>query len=189
MMAGAWARKISAAGSRSAGDPEPGRCKGRPTPEIPRRRTGSIYVNATYRPPRSSLPFQAKYGRRVIVEYFSMQDRRQGTRDKVIFGGLAAINERGSTVDCVVRNFSDRGACVELDGATKLPDEINLAIPRKGRSFFARMIWRQANRVGLAFRIMTTTGEPVSDLDERLRRSEQKKRQLQRRIKELLGEG
>ena len=30
---------------------------------------------------------------------------------------------------------------------------------------------------------------PSSDLDERLRRSEIKKRQLQRRIKELLGEG
>ena len=29
---------------------------------------------------------------------------------------------------------------------------------------------------------------PVSDLDERLRKSEQKKRQLQRRIKELIGE-
>jgi hypothetical protein len=30
---------------------------------------------------------------------------------------------------------------------------------------------------------------PVSDLEERLRKSEKKKRQLQRRIKELIGEG
>jgi hypothetical protein len=37
---------------------------------------------------------------------------------------------------------------------------------------------------------MTASGAPApTDLDERLRRSEQKKRQLQRRIKELLGEG
>jgi hypothetical protein len=117
-----------------------------------------------------------------------MLDRRQNGRDKVIFGGTAAINKTGSTVDCVVRNFSDRGACVEFDPAANLPDEINLAIPRKGRSFLARMIWRQANKVGLAFRIMTSD-QPGSDLDERLRRSERKKRQLQRRIKELLGEG
>ena len=75
-----------------------------------------------------------------------MLDRRQDGRNKVIFGGVAAVNETGSTVDCVVRNFSDHGACVELDPAAKLPDEINLAIPRKGRSFLARMIWRQANR-------------------------------------------
>jgi hypothetical protein len=116
-----------------------------------------------------------------------MQDRRQGVRDRVIFGGVAVINETGSTMDCVVRNISEYGACVEFDSNAKLPDEMSLNVPRKGRSFLARMIWRQAGKVGLAFRIMA--GSPVSDLDERLRRSEQKKRQLQRRINELLGEG
>ena len=85
-----------------------------------------------------------------------MLDRRQSPRDKVLFGGVAEINERGSTMDCVVRNISEGGACVEIDQARKLPEEINLTIPRKGRSFLARMIWRQANRVGLAFRTMVT---------------------------------
>lgn len=117
-----------------------------------------------------------------------MLDRRQSVRDKVIYGGVAEINERGSTMDCVVRNISEQGACVEFDSTAKLPEQINLAIARKGRSFLARLIWRQANKVGLAFRMMTSDA-PVSDLDERLRRSEIKKRQLQRRIKELLGEG
>jgi hypothetical protein len=116
-----------------------------------------------------------------------MLDRRQSTRDKVIYGGVAEINERGSTMDCVVRNISEQGACVEFNSAAKLPEQIRLAIARKGRSFLARLIWRQANKVGLAFRMMTSD-TPVSDLDERLRRSEIKKRQLQRRIKELLGE-
>jgi hypothetical protein len=117
-----------------------------------------------------------------------MQDRRHDTRDKVLYGGVAEIGEQGSTVDCVVRNISEHGACVEFDGTAQLPEEINLTVARKGRSFLARLIWRQANKVGLAFRIMTSD-TPVSDLDERLRRSEIKKRQLQRRIKELLGEG
>ena len=117
-----------------------------------------------------------------------MQDRRQDTRDKVLYGGVAEINEHGSTVDCVVRNISEGGACVEFEQAAALPEEINLTIPRKGRSFLARLIWRQANKAGLAFRIMTSD-TPVSDLDERLRRSEIKKRQLQRRIRELLGQG
>lgn len=117
-----------------------------------------------------------------------MQDRRQSGRDKVLFGGVAEINERGLTMDCVVRNISDRGACIEIDETAKLPEKINLSIPRKGRSFLAHMIWRHANRVGLAFRTMVT--DPQSnDLDERLRRSQIKQRQLKRRIKELLGEG
>jgi PilZ domain len=117
-----------------------------------------------------------------------MLDRRQSVRDKVLYGGVAKINESGSTMDCVVRNISEDGACVEFDQATKLPEQMNLTIVRKGRSFLARLIWRQANKVGLAFRIMTSD-RPVDDLDERLRKSEIKKRQLQRRINELLGEG
>ena len=116
-----------------------------------------------------------------------MQDRRESVRDRVFLGGVAEINERGSTMDCVVRNFSDNGACVEFNSTVGIPDQMNLTIERQGRSFLARMIWRQANRVGLAFRAMITD-EPESDLDARLRRSEKKKRQLQRRINELLGE-
>jgi|SRR5579872_4103881 len=117
-----------------------------------------------------------------------MQDRRRSVRDKVLFGGVAEVNDRGSTMNCVVRNFSEDGALVEVEPNAKLPEQMNLTIARKGRSYLAQMIWRQANRVGIAFRTMITDA-PDSDLDARLRRSEKKKRQLQRRIKELLGEG
>jgi hypothetical protein len=122
------------------------------------------------------------------LEDFPMLDRRQSLRDKVHYGGVAEINERGSTMDCVVRKISEQGACVEFDQTVKLPGQTNLTIARRGRSYLARLVWRQANKVGLAFRMMTSDA-PVSDLDERLRRSEIKKRQLQRRIKELIGEG
>ena len=47
------------------------------------------------------------------------------------------------------------------------------------------MIWRQPNKVGFAFGNMTASDAPASDLDERLRKSEQKKQLLQRRIKEI----
>jgi PilZ domain len=117
-----------------------------------------------------------------------MQDRRASARDKVLYGGVAEISER-ATMDCLVRNFSEGGACVELDSAAHLPREIKVTIARKGRSYLAEMIWRQANRVGLAFKTMITDAPPANDLDARLRRSEKKKRQLQRRIKELIGEG
>src|SRR5436309_3477474 len=109
--------------------------------------------------------------------------RRQSVRTRAVLSGMATINNSGSTMDCVVRNFSEGGACIEFDEIAKLPEEISLTITRKGRSFLARMIWGQANKVGLAFRTATSL-----EFDERLRRSERKKRQLQRRIRELLGE-
>jgi PilZ domain len=116
-----------------------------------------------------------------------MQDRRANARDKVLFGGRAEVDTRQS-MNCVVRNLSDTGACVEVDGHARVPDEINLTIARKGRSYLAQVIWREANRLGLAFRAMITN-PGASDLDARLRASEKKKRELQRRIKELIGEG
>lgn len=116
-----------------------------------------------------------------------MLDRRQSPRDKVLYGGVAEVTEHSSTMDCVVRSVSEGGACIELERGARLPEQFNLKIPRKGRSFLAKLIWRQANRVGIAFRTMMTD-PPSSDLDERLRRSEIKKRQLQRRINELLGQ-
>jgi hypothetical protein len=64
-----------------------------------------------------------------------------------------------------------------------------LTIARKGRSFLAKIIWWRDNFVGVAFKGETAYEFPVSDLEERLRKSERKKRQLQRRIKELIGEG
>src|SRR3954462_12493157 len=116
-----------------------------------------------------------------------MQDRRQIVRDKVIYGGVAETG-KGTTMECVVRNITDQGACIEMDRGGRLPEQVNLAVPRKGRSNLAEAIWRQANMVGLALRTMFTE-TPESDLDARLRRSQKKKRELQRRIKQLLGEG
>jgi hypothetical protein len=68
-------------------------------------------------------------------------------------------------------------------------EQMSLTIARKGRSFLAKIIWWRDNFVGVAFSSDTPPQPPVSDLDERLRKSEQKKRQLQNRIKELIGEG
>ncbi len=122
-----------------------------------------------------------------------MLDRRRGARDKVIYGGVAEIDGRGTTRDCVVRNISDKGASLEFSNVVQLPKErmserMSLRIARKGRSFLAKVVWWRDNFVGVAFSPETPSELPVSDIEERLRKSEIKKRQLQRRIDELLGE-
>ena len=119
-----------------------------------------------------------------------MQDRRQSARDKVIYGGLAEVDESGATRECVVRNISETGAHLEFSNLVKFPKEkMSLTIARKGRSFLARVVWWRDNFVGIAFSSDRPYELPVSDIEERLRKSEKKKRQLQRRINQLLGEG
>ena len=116
-----------------------------------------------------------------------MLDRRQNAREKVIYGGVAEVDERGATKDCVVRNISEKGARIEFNNVVKRPKEqISLTIARKGRSFLAKIVWWRDNFVGVAFSSEQPYELPISDLEERLRKSEQKKRQLQRRIKQLL---
>jgi len=116
-----------------------------------------------------------------------MRDRRKSVRDKVMYGGVAEIGEHGTTRECIVRNISDKGATIEFSNVVELPrEQLSLRIARKGRSFMAKVIWWRDNFVGVAFRA-ESPAEPVSDLAERLRKSEIKKRQLERRIDDLLG--
>jgi hypothetical protein len=116
-----------------------------------------------------------------------MLDRRQSARNKVVYGGVAEIGEHGGSRDCVVRNISENGANLEFRNDLRLPKEpIRLTIARKGRSFLARIIWWRDNFVGVAFNSESPYELPGSDLAKRLRKSERKKRELQRRIEELL---
>ncbi len=115
-----------------------------------------------------------------------MRDRRESVREKVMYGGVAEIGDHGTTRECIVRNISDHGATIEFSNVDQLPrEQLSLRIARKGRSFLAKVVWWRDNFVGVAFRA-ESPAEPVSDLEERLRQSEIKKRQLQRRINELL---
>jgi PilZ domain len=119
-----------------------------------------------------------------------MLDRRQSARDKVIYGGVAEIAEGSASEECVVRNISKDGAHLEFSNRFGLPRQpIRLTIAKKGRSFLAKIIWWRDNFVGVAFSPDPSYELPGSDLAERLRRSQKKQRELQRRIKELIGEG
>ena len=117
-----------------------------------------------------------------------MRERRESARDKVMYGGVAEISDLGTTRECIVRNISDNGANIEFNNNFQLPrEQLSLRIARKGRSFLAKVIWWRENFVGVAFRGQSPSA-PVSDLEERLRKSEIKKRQLQQQIDQLLNE-
>lgn len=81
-----------------------------------------------------------------------MQDRRQCFRGRVYLGGRIAFHNRKPTIDCIVRNLSPWGARIELNCPSILPDEIDLAIERKGMAFIARLVWRGQEEVGVLFR-------------------------------------
>jgi hypothetical protein len=115
-----------------------------------------------------------------------MDDRRKQPRDKVIIGAVASKDQKAK--ECVVRDLSDDGARVQFPlGHRPIKDQMSLSIERDGRTVTADIIWSRDNVVGVAFNDARSDEAPVSDLDERVRKSEAKKRELQMEIQRLLG--
>ncbi len=80
-----------------------------------------------------------------------MSARRRLPHRKVFYGAVVTFNDRCSTMECVVRNYSDDGARPELVVNDLLPDRVALTIKRKGREFAAQAAWRGEFEAGIAF--------------------------------------
>lgn len=118
-----------------------------------------------------------------------MLERRQYQRARVYYGGMVAFNARNSTLDCVVRNFSRRGAKIEFENSAIIPDRIDFEIERRGLSCLARLVWRGRNAAGLAFSDPEETGDVIPlDWARKLRASELANRRLKSRLDQLLSE-
>jgi hypothetical protein len=123
------------------------------------------------------------HGGQIVLE------RRQYQRNRVYYGGMLAFNARNSTLDCVVRNFSQRGAKIEFENSAMLPDRVDFEVARKGLSCLARLVWRDQNAAGLMFSEKREMGDVVSlDWARKLRASERTNRRLKSRLDQILSE-
>lgn len=118
-----------------------------------------------------------------------MLERRQYPGNRVYYGGMVAFNARNSTLDCLVRNFSQRGAKIELENSAMLPDRVDFEVARRGLSCVARLVWRDQNAAGLAFSEEREMGDVVQlDWARKLRASERANRRLKFRLDQILSE-
>src|SRR5438128_5171529 len=88
---------------------------------------------------------------RARVTEVAMKERRAGTRQKSFLQGRVYFNNRRSSVDCLVRDLSERGAKLKVSEAIAIPDVVELYIPNKDETFRARVEWRTGDEVGLGF--------------------------------------
>ena len=115
-----------------------------------------------------------------------MVEKRKAARSRTLLGDVIAFNKRASTMDCQVRNLSARGAKVVFTNTAVVPDQFDLQIARKERSFRARMVWRAPNEAGVAFLSEYNDNVPVPlELARRLREDEAEKAALRKRIAQL----
>ena len=86
---------------------------------------------------------------------------RNTERSRSMLGAHIIFNNRNSTLDCQVRNISATGARLVLSEAVALPEEFELFVPQKGKTYRARLRWRNAEGAGVELIHDSMTGGPV----------------------------
>lgn len=77
-------------------------------------------------------------------------DKRKSERKRTLLG--AVIEYAGtSTMNCVIRNLSQGGARLELDGAPFVPHAMMLSIPQRGIRRSASVVWQTREAAGIQF--------------------------------------
>ena len=79
-----------------------------------------------------------------------MFERRQVQRTKVYKPGKLIL-AGCLTVDGIVRDFSDRGACLQLASTVGLPDEFDLTFDTGRTLRRCRIVWQSPSNVGVFF--------------------------------------
>jgi PilZ domain len=117
-----------------------------------------------------------------------MQNRRSAQRHKSFLQGRIYFNNRRSSIDCVVRDFSETGA--RVSDAIIVPDAVELYIPAKDETYRAKVLWRRNEEMGVTFSLHETflhkpaDGVP-DDLSERVEKLEREVAKLRRIVGEL----
>ena len=76
-------------------------------------------------------------------------ERRAGPRKPVLMSG--AIEFAGSTINCSVSNISISGAALDVSNPLDIPERFDLVFRADGTNIPCHVIWRQEERIGVAF--------------------------------------
>jgi PilZ domain len=64
---------------------------------------------------------------------------------RIAFQGGRAV------ITCLVRNLSDKGACLMVDNPIGIPDSFNLVFDSGEPSHASEVIWRKEKTIGIEF--------------------------------------
>jgi hypothetical protein len=119
-----------------------------------------------------------------------MAERRTNSRQKSFLQGRIYFNNRRSSVDCLVRDYSETGARLKFSESIAVPEAVELYIPNREEIHRARVEWRTGNEMGISFaeeaRAPSTAPEaPQGNLATRVQALETEVASLKRLLNEL----
>ena len=80
-----------------------------------------------------------------------MQERRHVSRMRALKAGKILLNDRCSVIDCVVRNFSEAGDCLQVASIVGVPPIFDLQIDGEAKPHACEAVWYAQNRIGIVF--------------------------------------
>jgi|tagenome__1003787_1003787.scaffolds.fasta_scaffold20371018_1 hypothetical protein len=86
----------------------------------------------------------------------SIGDRRLGLPDRRLYYRMSTLKggqifwRAGSSIKCIVRNLSETGAALQVDGL--VPNSFELVLDADGSRRSCVVVWRRRTRVGVNFR-------------------------------------
>jgi hypothetical protein len=123
----------------------------------------------------------------------AVKERRSLSRQKSFLQGRIYFNNRRSSVDCLVRDFSEVGARLKFSESVSVPEAIELYIPNREEMHRAKVVWRSATETGVTFgeehqSPSTAPDAAQGDLPARMQRLEAEVASLKRLVNELRSE-
>ncbi len=112
-----------------------------------------------------------------------MIEARRAERVRSFLRARIVFNNQNSTVDCTIKNFSLYGAKIELANSVSIPSTFELEVPQKGRTYRAKLSWRDDEAIGVEF--MDEDAAPRDVARPKLERLERENRTLRATVAQL----
>ena len=112
-----------------------------------------------------------------------MIEARRAERVRSLLRARIIFNNHNSTIDCTIKNITPFGAKLDLGNAMSIPDVFDIEVPQKGRTFRARLAWRNATAVGVEFFEDETAAQDRART--KLERLEQENKKLRSTVAQL----
>jgi hypothetical protein len=119
-------------------------------------------------------------------------DQRNAPRSRSLLRGRILFNNDRSALDCIVRNVSDTGARLEVENGHLAPNEFDVFVPQKNRTFHAQLAWRVDENMGVRFVDDSERSEKLREQNRALREENETLRRtvqnLKLRIRHITGD-
>ena len=79
----------------------------------------------------------------------AFEEKRREHRRRVLKSGALNFNSGYSSLGCRVRNLTEHGALLEMESTVGVPSEFDFLLSGETSPVSARIVWREANRMGI----------------------------------------